>query len=85
MAKRKLDLHDVFNQGRRVEAELHRVLDAAEAERIPLVEIVHGKGKGQLKEKVLKFLERPEIKTRYHRIEKDSKNSGRLFVHFKHK
>ena len=28
-------------------------------------------------------LERKDIKARYHRVEKDSKNFGRLFVHFR--
>ncbi len=52
--------------------------------RIKLVEIIPGKGSGQLKKRVLKFLERPDIKARYHRIDKDSRNFGRLFVWFKH-
>lgn len=52
--------------------------------RIALVEIIPGKGSGQLKKTVLRFLERGEIKSLYHRIEKDSKNFGRLFVHFRH-
>ncbi len=52
--------------------------------RIKLVEIIPGKGGGQLKKRVLKFLERPEIKAQYHRIDKDSRNSGRLFVWFRH-
>ena len=40
-------------------------------------------GSGQLKKSVLRFLEQKHIKQQYHRIEKDSKNFGRLFVHFK--
>jgi len=34
-------------------------------------------------ERVLKFLERPDIKKLYHRLDKDSKNPGRLFVYFR--
>jgi Smr domain len=49
------------------------------------VEIIPGKGSGQLKKRVLRFLEQPDIKPLYHRIEKDSKNYGRLFVHFRWK
>lgn len=83
MAKLKLDLHDVFNKGRTIESELNRVIQQAVEEKISLVEIIPGKGSGQLKKTVLRFLERKEIKQLYHRIEKDSQNFGRIFVHFK--
>lgn len=83
MAKLKLDLHDIYNKQGRIEDELNRIIREAVEKRIVLVEIIPGKGSGQLKKKVLKFLERGEIKILYHRIEKDSKNFGRLFVHFR--
>lgn len=83
MAKLKLDLHDFYNKGDRIETELNRVIQEAVDKRIALVEIIPGKGSGQLKKKVIKFLERREIKQLYHRVEKDSKNFGRLFVHFR--
>ncbi len=83
MAKIKLDLHDIFNKGQKIEVELQRVIEEAVEKRIKLVEIIPGKGSGQLKKKVLRFLERPDIKAKYHRIDKDSKNFGRLFVHFR--
>ncbi len=83
MAKIKLDLHELFNKGKAIEAELQRVIYQAVEEKITLVEIIPGKGSGQLKKTVLRFLERKEIKQLYHRIEKDSKNFGRIFVHFK--
>jgi len=83
MAKLKLDLHDIFNQGEKIEHALNRIIDEAEEKKIKTVEIIPGKGSGQLKKRVLKFLERPEIKQRYHRIDKDSKNFGRLFVYFR--
>lgn len=84
MAKLKLDLHDIYNKGRTIEQELQRVIDEAVSKKIKLVEIIPGKGSGQLKKSVLRFLERPEIKKQYHRVEKDSKNFGRIFVHFRH-
>ena len=84
MAKITLDLHDIFNRGASIEAELQRVIREAGEKRIALVEIIPGKGSGKLKEKVIKFLNRPEIKSQYHRVEKDSHNFGRLFVHFRH-
>ena len=83
MAKIKLDLHEIFNKGKSIESELNRVIQQAVDEKVTLVEIIPGKGSGQLKKTVLRFLERKEIKQLYHRIEKDSKNFGRIFVHFK--
>ena len=83
MAKIKLDLHDIFNKGQSIEKELNRVIKEAVDERISLIEIIPGKGSGQLKKHVLRFLQNKEIKRLYHRIEKDSKNFGRIFVHFK--
>ncbi len=84
MAKIVLDLHEIFNKGQAIESELHRVIDEAVDKKIALVEIIPGKGSGQLKKKVLRFLNEPDIKKVYHRIEKDDKNFGRVFVHFKH-
>ena len=84
MAKIKLDLHDIFNKGRSIEEELNRVIKEAVDEKIALVEIIPGKGSGQLKNHVLRFLQDKEIKKLYHRLEKDDKNFGRVFVHFKH-
>ena len=85
MAKIKLDLHDIFNRGREIEDELNRVIEEAVTKRIELVEIIPGKGSGALKEHVLKFLQKPDIKQKYHRVEKDSHNFGRIFIHFKFK
>ncbi len=84
MAKIKLDLHDIFNKGREIDIELNRVIKEAVEKKIPLVEIIPGKGSGQLKKSVLRFLQEPQIKKLYHRIEKDDKNFGRIFVHFRH-
>ena len=84
MAKIVLDLHEIFNKGLAIDAELNRVLAEAVKKKITLVEIIPGKGSGQLKKRVLRFLLRPDIKVMYHRLEKDDKNFGRIFVHFKH-
>ena len=83
MAKIKLDLHDIFNKGRTIESELNRVIKEAVEKRIALVEIIPGKGSGQLKKSVLRFLNQSEVKKLYHRVEKDDKNFGRVFVHFR--
>ncbi|MEW6469109.1 MAG: Smr/MutS family protein [Bacteroidota bacterium] len=83
MAKIKLDLHDIYNRGGEIDAALEDIIAEAVEKRIVLVEIIPGKGSGQLKKKVLRFLEQPHIKKLYHRVEKDSKNFGRVFVHFR--
>ncbi|MBD3379850.1 MAG: DNA mismatch repair protein MutS [Candidatus Omnitrophica bacterium] len=83
MSRIKLDLHDIYNKGSAIENELNRVIREAAAKGIKQVEIIPGKGSGQLKKRVLKFLERKDIKALYHRLDKDSKNWGRLFVYFK--
>ncbi|MCC5886065.1 MAG: Smr/MutS family protein [Gammaproteobacteria bacterium] len=82
-AKLTLDLHPIFNKGGQIEAELERVIEEAERRKITTVEIIPGKGSGQLKKRVLRFLDRKDIKARYHRLDKDRDNHGRLFVHFR--
>jgi len=84
MSKLKLDLHDIFNKGDVIERELNRVIREAVEKRIDEVEIIPGKGSGQLKKGVLRFLNRPEIRKQYHRLDIDNKNFGRMFVYFRH-
>ena len=84
MARIKLDLHDIYSNGKAIDSELRRVLDEALRKKISEIEIIPGKGSGQLKKHVLRFLGQPEIKQLYHRLEKDDKNFGRIFVHFRH-
>lgn len=85
MAKLTLDLHPLFNKGDRIEQALEGIIDEAERKRVSTVEIIPGKGSGQLKKRVLRFLDRKDIKQRYHRLDKDRDNHGRLFVHFRFK
>jgi len=84
MAKLKLDLHDLYNKGDLIDTELRRIVQEAMDRRIELVEIIPGKGSGQLKKRVLRFLNQSHIRALYHRIEKDEQNFGRIFVHFRH-
>ncbi len=84
MAKLKLDLHEIYNRGDKIETELNRIIQEAVDKHISLVEIIPGKGSGQLKKRVLRFLNQSHIKALYHRLEKDDKNFGRIFVHFRH-
>jgi DNA-nicking Smr family endonuclease len=80
-----LDLHDIFNRGQQIEKALQDIMNEAVAKKAKLVEIIPGKGSGQLKKHVLRFLDRKEVRALYHRVEKDSDNFGRVFVHFRHK
>jgi dsDNA-specific endonuclease/ATPase MutS2 len=84
-ARLKLDLHDIYNRGKNIDRALQEIMDEAVRIRAHSIEIIPGKGSGQLKKRVLRFLERRDIKALYHRVDKDSKNFGRLFVHFRWK
>lgn len=83
--KLKLDLHDSYCRGEQIDRALHSVINEAVAKKAPLVEIIPGKGSGALKKRVMRFLDQKEIKALYHRVEKDSDNFGRIFVHFRWK
>jgi DNA-nicking Smr family endonuclease len=83
--KLKLDLHDIYNRGDDIERALRDIINEAVEKKIRLVEIIPGKGSGQLKKRVLRFLDQKEIRALYDRVEKDSHNFGRVFVHFRHK
>jgi DNA-nicking Smr family endonuclease len=83
--KLKLDLHDIYNRGADIDKALRDIIDEAVSKKATLVEIIPGKGSGQLKKRVLRFLDTKEMKQLYHRVEKDSNNFGRVFVHFRWK
>jgi DNA-nicking Smr family endonuclease len=83
MSKLKLDLHEIYNKGWLIDKALNDIIEEAVEKKIKEIEIIPGKGSGQLKKKVLRFLDKPEIKKLYHRIDKDRDNFGRIFVYFK--
>ena len=83
--KLTLDLHELYNRGDEIDRALRAVIDEAVAKKIKLVEIIPGKGSGVLKKRVLRYLDRKDVRPRYHRVEKDSDNWGRIFVHFRYK
>jgi DNA-nicking Smr family endonuclease len=83
--KLKLDLHEIYNRGQDIDRALQGIIAEAVAKKATLVEIIPGKGSGQLKKRVLRFLDEKEVKALYHRVEKDSHNFGRIFVHFRWK
>lgn len=78
-----LDLHPIARSGEKIEAALLELFAEAEERRVKTAEIIPGKGSGQLMKRVKKFLDRKDIKPRYKRVEVDTKNHGRLFVHFR--
>jgi DNA-nicking Smr family endonuclease len=83
MGKIVLDLHDIFNKSKEISEELGRVIQEAVEKGIPMIEIIPGRGSGQLKRRVLRFLDQPHIKAKYHRLKVDPLNHGRMFVYFK--
>ena len=80
--KLTLDLHDIYNQGGEIEKALQRIFDEAVAKKAPMIEIIPGKGSGQLKKHVLRFLDQKRSATKNMRVEKPSKNFGTIKVHF---
>ncbi len=84
MARIKIDLHDIYNNSKVIDKVLLHAFEEAMEKKIKKIEIITGKGSGQLRKKAERFLQLPHIKNKYHRIENDSKNFGRLFVYFKH-
>lgn len=78
-----LDLHDIAKNSQAIDEALRSILDEAEEKRVRTVEIIPGKGSGQLMKRVKKFLIQREVKCQYKRLAVDAKNHGRLFVHFR--
>jgi dsDNA-specific endonuclease/ATPase MutS2 len=80
--KLTLDLHDIYNKGAEIEKALQGIFDEAVAKKAPMIEIIPGKGSGQLKKHVLRFLDKKRPSVKNMRIEKPSKNFGTIKVHF---
>lgn len=85
MSSRKLtvDLHPILHDGRAIDAALRDALDEAEARKLAQVEIICGKGSGALRKRVLRYLDRKDVRERYDRVTKDPGNHGHVFVHFR--
>ncbi len=80
-----LDLHPIYNRGDKIDAALENAITEAEEAGVRELEIICGKGSGQLKKRVLRFLDRKDTRQKYHRLKKDPDNYGRVFVYFKWK
>lgn len=85
MSRLKLDLHDIFNKGKEIDTALNDIMQQAVNKKIDEVEIIPGKGSGQLKKRVIRFLNDKQIKILYDRYKVDNVNFGKLTVYFKHK
>jgi dsDNA-specific endonuclease/ATPase MutS2 len=85
VSRLKLDLHDIYDRGAEVDRALRSALDEAARTRAKVLEVVPGKGTGQLKKRVLRYLDRKDVRPLYHRVEKDEDNFGRIWVHFRWK
>jgi hypothetical protein len=78
-----LDLHPIFRNNRDIELALRQTIFKAARTGETVVEIIPGKGSGQLKRRALAFLGQKHIKKLYDRVEPDPDNPGRLLVHFR--
>ena len=85
MSKLKLDLHDIFNKSKEIDKALNDIMQQAVNKKIDEVEIIPGKGSGQLKKRVIRFLNDKQIKILYDRYKTDNINFGKITVYFKHK
>jgi DNA-nicking Smr family endonuclease len=77
-----LDLHPIFRNNRDIELALRQFLFTAARSGESVAEIIPGKGSGQLKKRVLAFLDQKHIRKLYVRRETDSGNTGRVLVYF---
>ncbi len=79
----KIDLHDVFNDSGKIDRALSEAFERAERTRARCLQIVHGKGSGQLKKRVQRFVQEPRVRAVTRSVDNDSRNWGRLFIHFR--
>ncbi|MFC4031282.1 Smr/MutS family protein [Streptomyces polygonati] len=77
-----LDLHPIFRNNRDIDLALREFVFRASRTGVDVVEIIPGKGSGQLKKRVIAFLAQKHIRKLYVRMETDATNSGRVLVHF---
>jgi hypothetical protein len=79
----KLDLRHIFNNSRAMDDALQQAFDDVIEKKIREVEIAYGKGSDQLLKKIERFLRQPQLKKYYLRMDRNAKESGKIFVYFK--
>ncbi|OIV36293.1 DNA mismatch repair protein MutS [Mangrovactinospora gilvigrisea] len=77
-----LDLHPIFRSNRDIELAMRQFLFRAKQSGAPMAEIIPGRGSGQLRQRVLTFLDQRHIRRLYARREVDPKNPGRVLIWF---
>ena len=80
--KLTVDLHAVFRNERDITNKVRQAIFRAAREKVPLVEIIPGKGSGKLRNHVIAMLRQPQIKKLYRRMEIAPGNEGVVLVHF---
>ena len=78
-----LDLHPMFRSDRDIDTALRQTLFKAAATGVDVVQIIPGKGTGQLKKRVLAVLAQKHLRKLYARVETDPTNSGRILLHLR--
>ena len=79
----RIDLHDVFNSSDGIDRALDDAFRQAERCRAKSLQIIHGKGSGQLKKRVARFLQESRVRAVTRNVDNDSKNWGRVFLYFR--
>ncbi|MFE5565703.1 Smr/MutS family protein [Amycolatopsis japonica] len=81
--KLTVDLHPIFRSDRDVDNAVRNAILRAAGQKVPLVEIIPGKGSGKLKSRVVALLKQPHLKKLCRRVEMAPGNDGMVLVHLK--
>ncbi|MDX8140618.1 Smr/MutS family protein [Lentzea sp. BCCO 10_0061] len=81
--KLTVDLHPIFRSDQDIAQTVRAALFRAAGQKVPLVEIITGKGSGKLKARVLAMLKQPHVKKLYRRVEVAPGNDGMVLVHLR--
>jgi len=76
----KLNVYPVIPD---MEEKLAEIIQKAVDNRARIVEIAYGEAADTVKKRILKFLNRKDIRKLYSRLEKTDKGWGRVYVHFR--
>ncbi len=76
----KLNVYPVIPD---MEEELAKIIQKAVDNRARIVEIAYGESADSVKKRILKYLNRKDIRKLYSRLEKTDKGWGRIYVHFR--
>lgn len=77
-----VDLHPVFRNDRDIDKAVRDAVFRGAQQNYKAVEIITGKGSGQLKRRILATLNAPHLKKLYRSVEADPGNDGRVLIRF---